>query len=113
MARYMFLYRESPERLEHQPSPEEMQQIMQLWTNWMQQGAQAGWLIDGGDALKPESRTVDANLEVSDTAAIEAKEVVGGYSMIEAASLDEAVAIAKTSPMPQSGGSVEVRRIGT
>ncbi|HBE69503.1 MAG TPA: hypothetical protein DDW52_15265 [Planctomycetaceae bacterium] len=112
MARYMFLYRESPEQLQHQPSPEEMQQVMQLWTNWMQQGAQAGWLIDGGDALKPESRSVDASLEVSDTATIEAKEVVGGYSLIEAASLEEAIEIAKGSPMPHSGGSVEVRLVG-
>ena len=41
----------------------------------------------------------------------ESKELVGGYSMVEAASLAEAVELAKGSPMPSSGGTVEVREL--
>lgn len=40
---------------------------------------------------------------------LEAKEAIGGYGILEAASLDEAIAIARTFPMPD--GKVEVRPV--
>jgi uncharacterized protein YciI len=51
---------------------------------------------------------------VTDGPFVEAKEVVGGYMIVSAESLDEAVEVAQQSPgtaMP--GSSVEVREIKT
>ena len=41
----------------------------------------------------------------------EGKEVVGGYFLIRAETLDEAAEMAKDCPIFESGGSVEVRAI--
>lgn len=42
---------------------------------------------------------------------VEAKEVVAGFCIIEAADLDAALAIARTNPILQQGGGVEVRPV--
>jgi hypothetical protein len=41
----------------------------------------------------------------------EIKESVGGYSIVKAASYDEAVELSKGCPIFDAGGSVEVREI--
>jgi hypothetical protein len=48
---------------------------------------------------------------VTDGAFAETKEALGGYYLVEAADLDEALALAKQVPMPFGG--VEVRPIRT
>lgn len=110
MARFMFLYRAGSEG-DGERSPEEMQQVMQVWMDWMQGGSEAGWLLDGGDGLKGEGKVVQPSLAVTDGPFAESKELVGGYSMVEAPDLDAAVEIAKTCPIPAGGGTVEVREL--
>ena len=108
MAKFMFVYRSDENQGE--PSPEEMQQAMQVWGAWMQEGTKAGWLLDGGDALKPEGKVVGPDKTVTDGPFSESKELVGGYSMIEVSSFEEAVAIAKESPMVTvHQGWIEIR----
>jgi len=106
----VFVYRDG-ECGHEDMSPEEMQKTMQKWMDWIQGGSKAGWLIDGGDALTPEGRVVNADLTVTDGPFAESKELVGGYSMVEAADFEAACELAKTSPMPASGGTVEVRML--
>jgi hypothetical protein len=53
----------------------------------------------------------DGGVAVSDGAFAETKEVIGGYYLIEAADLDEALHIAAQVPAPFGG--VEVRPIWT
>ena len=110
MAKFMFVYRGGHD-LPSEMSPEEMQKIMQVWLDWIQGGFDAGWMSDGGDGLKPEGRVGHPDQSVTDGPFAEAKELVGGYSMIEAPDYDAAVEIAKTSPMIMSGGYVEVREL--
>ena len=110
MSKFMFVYRGGDEEMEH-ASPEQMQQVMQMWKDWIQEGVEAGWMIDGGDALKPGGAIVNADLSITDGPFAESKELVGGYSMIEAPVLATAIELAKKSPMPKSGGSVEVREL--
>lgn len=110
MAKFMFIYRgggKNPDEM----SPEQMQQVMQLWMDWIQGGVEAGWMVDGGDALKNEGSLVHPDQAVTDGPFTESKELVGGYSMIQADSLAKAAEIAKTSPIIQSGGTVEVREL--
>jgi len=71
--------------------------------------------LRGGAALQPAETATsvrgDGNggFAVTDGPFAEAKEVLGGYYVIEAADLDEALAIAKEVPAPFGG--VEVRPI--
>ncbi|MCH9653535.1 MAG: YciI family protein [Planctomycetes bacterium] len=110
MPKYMFVYRGGHEDMEHS-SPEQMQQVMQMWMDWIQGGVEAGWMVDGGDALKPGGAIVNSDLSITDGPFAESKELVGGYSMVEAPDLAAAIEIAKGSPMPKSGGTVEVREL--
>lgn len=110
MAKYMFVYRNAPDQPE--PSPEEMQQAMQVWMSWIENGTKAGWLLDGGDALTPQGKVVNPDSTVTDGPFAESKELVSGYSMIEAESFEAAVEYAKTSPMVSvHHGYVEVREL--
>jgi hypothetical protein len=109
MPKFMFVYREGNNQSHGEMSPEEMQKSLQGWMDWIQGGAKAGWLIDGGDALTPEGRVVHPDLTVTDGPFAESKELVGGYSLVEAADFDAACEIAKSCPMPAAGGYVEVR----
>ncbi len=110
MPKFMFVYRGGHEGMED-ASPEQMQQVMQMWMDWIQEGTQAGWMLDGGDGLKPSGAIVNADLSVIDGPFAESKELVGGYSMVEAPDLAAAIELAKGSPMPKSGGTVEVREL--
>ena len=92
-------------------APEQMQQSMDRWSKWIGKGFAEGWLLDAGDALLPESRVVDRNLVVTDGPFVEAKEIVGGYSVINANTFDEAVTHAKTCPNVLEGGSIEIRQL--
>jgi hypothetical protein len=71
--------------------------------------------LSGGNALAPTSsattvrREASGELTVTDGPFVETQEALGGYYLIEAADLDEAIAIAKQ--VPARFGGVEVRPI--
>lgn len=80
---------------------------------WYEKYGAAGKLADPGHQLgRPETaRTIRAS-GVTDGPYIEAKEALGGYSLLEAADLDEAVQIAQTWPGVDAGWIVmEVRPV--
>jgi hypothetical protein len=52
---------------------------------------------------------VDARKVVTDGPFVESKEIVGGYSIVEADSIDAAAQLAKGCPALSFGGNVEVR----
>lgn len=110
MPKYLFVYRSQPFDMS-QFSPEDMQKSMDRWTKWIGQGFAEGWLTDAGDALKPEGRVVSATKVVTDGPFMESKEVLGGYSVIQAASFDEAIKHAKSCPNIEEGGNVEIREL--
>jgi hypothetical protein len=72
-------------------------------------------VLRGGAALEASSTATSLRPgasngpTVTDGPFAESKEVLGGYWVIEAADLDEALAIAKQVPMPDGG--IEVRPI--
>lgn len=108
MAKFLFVYRGSGES-QARMSPEEAQQHMQQWTQWIGEGLQKGWLKDVGDALLPDGRVVRPRKVVSDGPFVESKEIVGGYSVVEAETIDQAAEFAKGCPALLVGGNVEVR----
>lgn len=108
MAKFLFVYRRCPSAVE-QMSPEQMQQMMQKWQGWIGEGFQKGWMVDPGDGLMPEGRIVDARQVVTDGPFVESKDIVGGYSIVQAASIDAASEFAKGCPVLLNGGTVEIR----
>ena len=96
------------------PSPEEMQAEMPRWFEYTQALRDAGVMI-AGDALHPAGtaqtvRVRDGETLVSDGPFAETKEHLGGFILIEAASMDEAARLASGIPMAKLG-SIEVRPI--
>jgi hypothetical protein len=108
MANFMFVYRGSNEEY-RKMSPEQMQQIMQKWNDWIAEGFQKGWMVDAGDALTMEVRMVNSKKVVSDGPFVESKEIIGGYSIVKADNIDKAAELAKGCPGLLTGGMVEVR----
>ena len=84
---------------------------MQAWMEWVKNGTDAGWLIDPGSALGEQSAVVQADLTVIDGPFAESKELVGGYSIVEAPDLAAACELAKQTMKLAGGGKIEVREI--
>jgi hypothetical protein len=73
-------------------------------------GEKHGPALRGGNALQPTSTATSIrDGVVTDGPFIESKEALGGYYIVEADDLDQALAIAKD--VPSSPGGVEVRPI--
>jgi hypothetical protein len=108
MADFLFIYRGGNED-EAKMSPDEMQQVMQKWGNWIREAMTKGWMTNPGDALTPEGKVVKSTKIVTDGPFVESKEIVGGYSVVKADSLLAAAELAKGCPALLYGGEVEVR----
>ena len=108
MADFLFIYRGSGEA-EARMSPEQMQQNMNAWGTWIREALQKGWMTNPGDALTPEGKVVKSKKVVIDGPFVEAKEVVGGFSIVQADTIDKAAELAKGCPGLLVGGKIEVR----
>ena len=110
MAKFLFVYRNSRESYGSM-SPEEMQQMLQKWNAWITEGLRRGWMLDAGDGLKTDGRVVNAKKVVTDGPFVESKDIVGGFSIVQADGLDAAAELAKGCPVLLRGGTVEVRQL--
>ncbi len=80
-------------------SPEEMQGRMQGYMAWMQKMTGEGRLV-AGQPLEPRGvRIVDAETVITDGPFLEPKEIIGGYVIVKAKDLDEAINIAMGCPL--------------
>jgi hypothetical protein len=61
--------------------------------------------------LNASGKVVKPNNVIADGPYMEIKESIGGYSIVKAESLEEAVELAKGCPILTAGGNVEVREI--
>lgn len=109
MAKFLFIYRNNIDDDMRQPTPEEMQQLMAAWGEWFGKVGEA--ILDGGDGLLPEGKRVASDGTVTDGPFIEAKELVGGYSILQGDSLEEVTEYAKSCPILAGGGNVEIREL--
>lgn len=87
-------------------SPEQMQEI----ADWLENVAARNKLADKGNRLSVnEARTLKTGNVLTDGPFTEIKEFISGYTTVKAATMEEAVELAKTAPILRMGGSVEVR----
>jgi hypothetical protein len=108
VAKFLFVYRNSSESYGTM-SPEVMEQMLRKWNAWITEGLRKGWMLDAGDDPPLRLQPVAAEKVVTDGPFIELKEIVGGFSIVQADTLDAAAELAKGSPIFLRGGSVEVR----
>ncbi|MFL9485178.1 YciI family protein [Chitinophagaceae bacterium LWZ2-11] len=110
MKEFLLLFRNEPAGMA-QRSPEEMQNLLQKWMDWIGSIAAQNKLVDKGNRLVPAGKVVKPGNVITDGPYTELKETLGGYSVVKAASLEEATELAKGCPVFAVGGNVEVREI--
>jgi hypothetical protein len=96
------------------PSPEVAAQVMQEYSAYTQMLKDRGIYL-GGEALQPNPtattvRVEDGRTIVTDGPFIEAKEALGGFYLVEAGDLDEALELAAACPGAK-WGAIEVRPV--
>lgn len=93
-------------------SPEEIQRFMGQFTAWHQRLEEAGKIVTA-HPLAHEGKLVSGakGSTVADGPFAESKEAVGGFFLLQVDSFDEAMEIAKASPVVDYGGSIEVRPV--
>ncbi|MDA9774445.1 YciI family protein [Saprospiraceae bacterium] len=93
-------------------SPEDVQARMGKWFAWGDKMAKAGHLV-GGEALNASTmkRVSGPNRTVSDGPFGEGKELIGGYYIVKANSVEEVVEISQDYPDYDLDGTVEIREI--
>ena len=91
-------------------SPEQMQQVAGQWMAWFKRLKDQGSVVDGRP-LEPEGKMVSGKngRVVSDGPFAESKEAIGGFFILNVATMDEALAIAQECPGLPHGARVEVR----
>lgn len=93
-------------------SAEQMQEHMGKWFAWIERLNKTEQYVSG-EPLLPGGKEVSGagGKTVTDGPYTEGKEVVGGFFIIKAKDLDEAVAIAQDCPDFELGGTVQVRQV--
>jgi hypothetical protein len=111
MSEFSFLYRG---RADTTGSPEQRQQHIAKWAAWFKDLGAGGHLKEIGHPLDPAGMVVRGREKiVTDGPFVEAKDMIGGFSVVEAKDLAHALELSKGCPILEVGGCVEVRPIQT
>ena len=108
MEKFMFIFEGTqPGNL----SPALMQEHMGKWMAWIDKLKKANQYV-AGEPLLPGGKLVNGpDKKVTDGPYTEGKEVVGGFFIINAKDMDEAVEISKECPDLAQGSKVQVRQV--
>jgi len=93
-------------------SPEQMQQQIERYMNWIEKLRREGHFV-AGEPLDETGKVLSGKngTTVTDGPFTESKEDVGGYFIIRALDIERAVEISKGCPIFVNNGTVEVRAI--
>src|SRR5262245_3770803 len=113
MSQFLYLYRMNPaERQSAMGTPERAQQNMQRWMAWMKELDAKGHLKDRGQPLEQNGKIVRGQQKsVTDGPFAEAKDVIGGFSVVEAKDIEQAIELSHGCPILENGGAVEIRPV--
>jgi hypothetical protein len=112
MPKFVLLLRDAG-RFDPNMSPDQMQAIVQRYVAWRAKVQQNGRSIMGHKLHDAQGRVVNGTgsaLKITDGPYAEAREVMGGLFVIEAASYDEIVELTKDCPHLEFG-SIEIREV--
>ncbi len=111
MAKYIYLLHHAPGAYDD-VSPDDMQDIVARYRKWVARLKDAGAYV-ASERLENDGRTltgIGGRLRVSDGPYIEAKDLIAGFYLIDAADYDTAVDLARDCPVLERG-TIEVREI--
>ena len=109
MPKYLCLQRSLPGGTSDKPSPSEMQEMYGKFNAWKEKSKKN--LVDLGGRLG-QGKVVGASS--ADGPFVEVKELVGGYMIVSADTLEEAIQVASGCPgLIRPGSGVEVIEIRT
>jgi hypothetical protein len=112
MPKYLFIQRSAPKKPPlntQQLSPGQMQEMYAAFNAWKEQFK--GNIVDMGGKLKAGGKIV-SDSGATDGPFVESKEVIGGYMLVSAGSMEEAMEVARGCPgVISPGSSVEIREI--
>jgi hypothetical protein len=114
MADFIYIYRNSTSaRNAAMGTPEARQKSMERWMAWLRDLETKGHVRSGGQPLESTGKIVRGGTRtIVDGPFVEAKDVIGGYSIIIAKDAAQAAELAKGCPaLDDPDGSVEVRPV--
>jgi hypothetical protein len=107
---FLLIFRRDFQTAELQPSSAQLKEHHQQWDAWFKKLVAEDKLATPLRRWDNDGRVLKADKTVTDGPFAEIKERIGGMILIRAASYEEAVEIAKGSPILQLGGTVEIRK---
>jgi hypothetical protein len=113
MSQFVYLFRTNQAaQKEHMGTPERAQQSMQSWLSWIRELEANGHLKDPGQPLEGMGKVVRGKTKVvTDGPFVEVKDLVAGFTIVEARDLAQAAELAAGCPILNGDGSVEVRPV--
>jgi hypothetical protein len=108
MSQFLFLYRGGMTGTE---SPAEMQQQMQRWMSWLKDLGEKGFVKDPGQPLERGGKVVSGKQKLVTDGPFAEKDLVSGFTLVEAKDLAQATELSMGCPVFTYGGAVEVRPI--
>jgi hypothetical protein len=102
---FVFLFRQPA--LNH--STEKQAEIQKKWEDWIGEIAAQGKIASNGLHLTPNGNVLKPGGVVTDGPFVEIREILGGFIVVKADSMDEAITLAHGCPAIEVGGSVEIR----
>jgi hypothetical protein len=95
---------------DYNPTPEQLQESIKQWQDWIGGIAAQGKFVSTNQ-LGFTGKTLKPNHVITDGPYAEVKEIVGGYIIVKATDIDDAIKLAHGCPILFMGGHVEVRDI--
>jgi hypothetical protein len=111
---YMLIYRETADEMNKANNPAAADAYWGGWNAYIGSMAQAGKMVSGNGLQPPATATTlrveNGTRHVADGPYADTKEMLGGYVILDADNLDEALEWASRAPCA-SAGSVEIRPV--
>jgi len=109
MSEFVLIFRRDYQTKEIQPNAEQMQEHLKHWADWFAGLAASDKLTRPVQRIDQQGRISGRYNSVQTGPYTERKDSVGGLVFIQATDYDQAVEIAKTCPVLELDGSVEIR----
>ncbi len=93
-------------------TPDQLQMWMKQTKEWIDTITAKNKFVSGTSLLFEDARVINSGKEVENKPFGKTKETIGGYMIVKAESMNEAVAFAKDCPVLQGeGNTMEVRQV--
>jgi len=109
MEKFMFIFHGG---MSPNSSPEQMQANMGKWMAWIDKLAKDSRYVSG-EPLLPGGKIVTGTngQSVTDGPFTEGKEIVGGFFIVNAKDMEDALSLTKDYPDYENGGKIQVRQV--